>query len=160
MKNTLQDLNNHLFEQLERLNDEDLTDEQLDRELRRAEGMTKIATQIIENGELAFKTMVHMDEYERPRSRTPTSRQSTLSNQAPFGVLFFFSLISYLWMSCQRFSGDISIFTKINGKGRRPFWSKNRNPQISHMASIGLRDYARLSANIRFCGYSRFLCRK
>lgn len=50
MKNTLQDLNNHLFEQLERLNDEDLTDEQLDRELRRAEGMTKIATQIIENG--------------------------------------------------------------------------------------------------------------
>ena len=63
MKNTLQDLNNHLFEQLERLNDEDLTDDQLDRELRRAEGMTKIATQIIENGELAFKTMVHMDEY-------------------------------------------------------------------------------------------------
>ena len=63
MKNTLQDLNNHLFEQLERLNDEDLTDEQLDRELRRAEGMTKIATQIIENGELAFKTMVHMYEY-------------------------------------------------------------------------------------------------
>ena len=63
MKNTLQDLNNHLFEQLERLNDEDLTDDQLDRELRRAEGMTKIATQIIENGELAFKTMAHMDEY-------------------------------------------------------------------------------------------------
>ncbi len=63
MKNTLQDLNDHLFEQLERLNDDDLNDEQLDRELKRAEGMTKIAVQIIQNAELAYKTMVHMDEY-------------------------------------------------------------------------------------------------
>lgn len=43
MKNTLQDLNGHLFEQLERLNDDDLSDDQLDRELKRAEGMTRIA---------------------------------------------------------------------------------------------------------------------
>lgn len=63
MKNTLLDLNNHLFEQLERLNDEDLTDDQLDRELKRAEGMTRVAAQIIQNGELAYKTMVHMDDY-------------------------------------------------------------------------------------------------
>lgn len=63
MKNTLQDLNNHLFEALERLNDEDLSDEQLEKEIRRSEGMTKIAEQIIRNGELAYKTMVHMDEY-------------------------------------------------------------------------------------------------
>lgn len=63
MKNTLADLNNHLFEQMERLNDEDLDEDQLDRELKRADGMTKIAAQIIQNGELAYKTMVHMDEY-------------------------------------------------------------------------------------------------
>lgn len=63
MKNTLTDLNNHLFEELERLNDEELDDEQIERELKRAEGMTKIAQQIIQNGELAYKTMVHMDEY-------------------------------------------------------------------------------------------------
>lgn len=63
MKNTLLDLNNHLFEQLERLNDEELSDEQLDRELKRADGMTRVAAQIIQNGELAYKTMVHMDEY-------------------------------------------------------------------------------------------------
>ena len=63
MKNTLADLNNHLFEQLERSNDEELTDETLEKELKRADGMTRIATQIIQNGELAFKTMVHMDEY-------------------------------------------------------------------------------------------------
>jgi len=63
MKNTLQDLNDHLFEQLERLNDDDLTEEQLEKELKRAEGMTRIAAQIISNGELAYRTMVHMDEY-------------------------------------------------------------------------------------------------
>ncbi len=61
--NTLGDLNNHLFEQLERLNDEELDSEQLELELKRSEGMTKIAEQIIKNGELAYKTMVHMDEY-------------------------------------------------------------------------------------------------
>lgn len=63
MKNTLVDLNNHLFEALERLNDEDLDSEGIDRELKRADGMVKIASQIIQNGELAFKTMQHLDHY-------------------------------------------------------------------------------------------------
>ena len=63
MKNTLGDLNNVLFEQLERLNDDDMTEEQLDRELRKTDATVKIAEKIIANGELAFKTMQHMDNY-------------------------------------------------------------------------------------------------
>lgn len=63
MKNTLSDLNNALFEQLERLNDDDMTEEQLDRELRKTDATVKIAEKIIANGELAFKTMKHMDDY-------------------------------------------------------------------------------------------------
>lgn len=63
MKNTLTDLNNYLFEQLERLNDDGLTEEQLERELRKTDATTKIAEKIIANGELAFKTMKHMDDY-------------------------------------------------------------------------------------------------
>lgn len=63
MKNSLKDLNNHLFEALERLNDDDLSDEQLDRELKRANGMTKVAGQIIQNAELAYKATVKMAEY-------------------------------------------------------------------------------------------------
>lgn len=70
MKNTLSDLNNHLFEQLERLNDEGLSEEDLSLELKRSEGMTKIAEQIIRNGELAYKTMVYMDEYGHSREKT------------------------------------------------------------------------------------------
>ena len=63
MNNTLVDLNNYLFEQLERLNDDDITTEQLDREIRKADSIVKVADKIIQNGELAFKTMQHMDEY-------------------------------------------------------------------------------------------------
>lgn len=48
-QNKLTDLNNHLFEQLERLNDEDLSDEQLAREIKRADAMSKLATQIVNN---------------------------------------------------------------------------------------------------------------
>ena len=63
MKNTLTDLNNYLFEQLERLNDDSLTDEEFDKELRKTDSIVKVGEKIIQNGELAFKTMKHMDEY-------------------------------------------------------------------------------------------------
>lgn len=63
MKNTLTDLNNYLFEQLERLNDDELTGDMLDQELKKTEALTKVAEKIIQNGELAFKTMKHLDDY-------------------------------------------------------------------------------------------------
>lgn len=63
MKNTLIDLNNYLFEQIERLNDDALTDEELDKEIRKTESIVRVSEKIIQNGELAFKTMQHMDQY-------------------------------------------------------------------------------------------------
>lgn len=54
MKNTLTDLNNHLFEQMERLNDEELSNEELEKEIRRAKAMTRISGQIIENASLGL----------------------------------------------------------------------------------------------------------
>ena len=71
MKNRLSDLTNHLFEQMERLNDEDLSGEGLDRELERAKGMGLIASQIIQAGELAYKTMRHLDECGRGETKVP-----------------------------------------------------------------------------------------
>ena len=53
-RNTLSDLNNHLFEQLERLNDDDLTEEDLQKEIARAKAVSNIAAQIINNGQLAL----------------------------------------------------------------------------------------------------------
>ena len=54
MQNTLGDLNNHLFAQLERLSDEDLKGEGLEVEIKRARAITYVASQIIANGTLAL----------------------------------------------------------------------------------------------------------
>lgn len=68
-RNTLGDLNNHLFAQLEKMDDDELTGEQLDNEIRRTEAMAKISEQIIKNGELQFRAMKHMDEYGYERQK-------------------------------------------------------------------------------------------
>ena len=63
MKNKLSDLNNYLFEQLEILNDSDLSEEQIDLAIKKAETVSKIADTIIKNGELQFKAMCKSAEY-------------------------------------------------------------------------------------------------
>jgi hypothetical protein len=55
MRNTLGDLNNHLFAQLERLSDEELTGEKLADEINRAKAVTGVASQIIANGSLVLE---------------------------------------------------------------------------------------------------------
>jgi hypothetical protein len=55
MKNTLGDLNNHLFAQLERLGEEDLEGEKLAEEINRAKAITAISSQIISNGNLVLQ---------------------------------------------------------------------------------------------------------
>ncbi|WP_202814887.1 hypothetical protein [Aureimonas sp. N4] len=55
MKNRLSDLNDHLFAQLERLSDEDLTAEQVEREVERAKAIAGVSSQIIGAAALQFK---------------------------------------------------------------------------------------------------------
>jgi len=52
MRNKNFHLKNHLFEQLERLNDDDLTDEQLEKEVKRAKAMSDIAKNIVESAKV------------------------------------------------------------------------------------------------------------
>ncbi len=71
MKNTLGDLNNHLFAQLEKLGDDDLKGDELEAEIRRSEALAKVGEQIIKNGELQLKAMKHMDEYGYGQKAVP-----------------------------------------------------------------------------------------
>ena len=63
MKNSLMDLNNHLFAELERLGDEDLTPEQLDKEIDRADAISKVATQLINNASIMLDATKVQAEY-------------------------------------------------------------------------------------------------
>lgn len=63
MKNKLLDLNNYLFEQLERINDDSLDAEQLEKSIKKAEMINKTAENIIRNGELALKVVNTAAEY-------------------------------------------------------------------------------------------------
>ena len=54
MKNKLIDLNNILFEQLERLGDVDL---KLEDEINRAQAMAQVADRVIENADLVIKAV-------------------------------------------------------------------------------------------------------
>jgi len=55
VKNKLTDLNDHLFEMLERLNDEDLSGERLKQEVTRAGAMVAVSKQIIDNASLTVR---------------------------------------------------------------------------------------------------------
>jgi len=55
VKNKLSDLNNHLFAQLERLGEEDLTAEQIEAEAKRADAIVDISDQILRNADLHLK---------------------------------------------------------------------------------------------------------
>lgn len=55
IKNTANDLSNYLFEEIERLQDTSLTEEELERNIRRSEAVVKVSEQIIKNGALQLR---------------------------------------------------------------------------------------------------------
>jgi len=71
MKNTLGDLNNHLFAQLERLSDEELKGEELEEEISRAKSVTSVASQIISNGSLVLDAAKLSEDRMNADTRVP-----------------------------------------------------------------------------------------
>ncbi|MGX1196364.1 hypothetical protein [Parvibaculum sp. MBR-TMA-1.3b-4.2] len=63
MKNKLTDLNDHLFAQMERLSDEELTQEQIEQEVKRTEAIVSVSDQIVRNAALHVKVAELQLEY-------------------------------------------------------------------------------------------------
>lgn len=73
MKNKLSDLNDHLFMVLERLNSEELGDEGLEKELKRAKGVVSVAQAVVANASvqlMAYKVAMDNGEAYRPLPAT------------------------------------------------------------------------------------------
>ncbi len=62
-KNKLSDLNDHLFAQLERLGDEDLTGDKLTAEIERARAVSQVAATVINNGVLVLKAAEFQNDH-------------------------------------------------------------------------------------------------
>ena len=68
MGNNVADLNELLFDQIRKLENDDLTDEQLDREIKKSESITKTASVILGNAKLALEAQKQFDEYGTGRT--------------------------------------------------------------------------------------------
>ena len=67
-KNKLSDLNDHLFMTLERLGDEDLSNEELEKEIERSKAISTIAGKIIDNARLVLDAQKTAAEYNGKRT--------------------------------------------------------------------------------------------
>lgn len=62
-KNKLSDLNDHLFMILERLGEEDLSNEELEKEIERSKAISTVAGKIIDNARLVLDAQKTAAEY-------------------------------------------------------------------------------------------------
>ena len=70
-RNTLRHLNDHLFMQLERLGDEDLSNDDLLKEIARGKAISDIAKNVIENANVVLQAQKHMAEYKGTDEKMP-----------------------------------------------------------------------------------------
>ena len=62
------ELNEILFDRLKAINNDELSDEQLEKEIRKAEATTSIASAILKNASLALAAQKQFDEYGTGRT--------------------------------------------------------------------------------------------
>ena len=68
MANNLTNLNDILFDQIRRLEKDDLSDEALEKEIKKSEQLTKLSAVVLNNAKLALDAQKQFDEYGTGRS--------------------------------------------------------------------------------------------
>lgn len=68
MANNLTNLNDILFDQIRRLEKDDLSDEALEKEIKKSEQLTKLSVVVLNNAKLALDAQKQFDEYGTGRS--------------------------------------------------------------------------------------------
>ena len=71
IRNTLGDLNNFLFAQLERLDNEELEGDELLKEIARSKAVSDVAGKVIENANIVLQAQKHMDEFKGTDTTMP-----------------------------------------------------------------------------------------
>lgn len=78
-RNKISDLNDHLYAQLERLTDESLTDEQLKKEIDRANAMSGVAANILDVAKTTISALKLVDKGSVTQNDIPFLNNSTSS---------------------------------------------------------------------------------
>lgn len=73
MKNSLVDLNNYLFEAIERINDDDIDEETLQKEIKKGDALAKIGAVILDNAKTQLSAMKFASEYGDEKSEKYTA---------------------------------------------------------------------------------------
>jgi predicted Zn-dependent protease len=66
--NSLADLNAILFTQIQKIQDEDATDEELEKEIKKSEAITKLSSQVLNSANIALQAQKQFDEYGTGRT--------------------------------------------------------------------------------------------
>ena len=81
MRNKLTDLNNYLFAQLERLDNEELKGTELVEEINRSHAVTEVATQIYSVGSLLLKAWTAADRNMEDGAQLPDMLECEVNGQ-------------------------------------------------------------------------------
>ena len=66
--NSLADLNEILFNQIQKIQNEDVTDEELEKEIKKSEAITKLSSQVLSSANIALQAQKQFDEYGTGRT--------------------------------------------------------------------------------------------